>query len=435
MRASAACEPQRGVIGSAGVPLAETTAPRVLRRRVAASRRVRLVGVALALVASAAPVPTVDLVPEDRASWRPRNLFAWLRPGHNFEERSVLVETSPAGAMLDLFYVRSNFQKRYEQAEAPARVLLPSRVEAGPRDALVVRAFREGFRQKEVSIRVHSGEDHLVLELEPLPNTLLAASHVYLAGRASVAFLAKEALTVRVQDRDEGFSVILAETALANEVEPALSGMASPLVRSVESIQLGEDLLVQVDVPAEQRTSYELRSRQMRDELRDLYVYSVELVPSDGGVVSVRRARDALARIGAPDTTGCARAFDDALRRQLDGAALARALAPRGAFTDPYLRAAMKRLAEVSPGGRIEMTDGSGYTGAPLELAAAMSQAAQAKGYLALLRAFVRELEPPANRLDTLRGLVAPELGSAAFEEALAAAERREAGCRGGAGA
>lgn len=387
---------------------------------------------ALALAAVTAAVPTVDLVPEDRASWRPRNLFAWLRPGHNFDERSILVETSPEGAMLDLFYVRSNFQKRYEQVEAPARVLLPSRVEAGPRDALVVRAFREGFRQKEVSVRVQSVEDHVVLELEPLPNTLLAASHVYLAGRASLAFLAKESLTVRVQNGEDGFSVILAETALAGDVEPALSGMASPLVRGVESLQLGEDLLVQVEMPPRQRADYELRSRQMRDELRDLYVYSVELIPTDGGVASVRRAREALARITPSDTAGCTRAFDDALRQQLDAAALARALAPRGAFTDPYLRAAMKRLAEVSPGGRIEMTDGSGFTGSPLELAAAMSQAAQARGYLALLRAFVRELEIPANRLDTLRGLVAPESGSAAFAEAFAAAERREASCRGG---
>jgi hypothetical protein len=334
--------------------------------------------------------------------------------------------------MLDLFYVRSNFQKRYEQAEAPARVLLPPRVEAGPRDALVVRAFREGFRQKEVSVRVQSSEDHVVLELEPLPNTLLAASHVYLAGRASLAFLAKEALTVRVQNGDDGFSVILAETALAQDVEPALSGMSSPLVHGVESLQLGEDLLVQVEMPPQQRAGYELRSRQMRDELRDLYVYSVELIPSDGGVASVRHARDALARITPSDTTGCTRAFDDALRRQLDAAALARALAPRGAFTDPYLRAAMKRLAEVSPGGRIEMVDGSSFTGSPLELAAAMSQAAQARGYLALLRAFVRELEIPANRLDTLRGLVAPESARAAFAEVYAAAERREASCRGG---
>ena len=53
---------------------------------------------------------------------------------------TVLVETSPAGAMLDLFYVRSNFQKRYEQAEAPARVVLPPRVEAGPRGMIGVGA-------------------------------------------------------------------------------------------------------------------------------------------------------------------------------------------------------------------------------------------------------------------------------------------------------
>ena len=405
--------------------------------RCAAARRVvGLAALVLALVAASAAVPTVDLVPKDRASWRPRNLFAWLRPGHNYDQRSVLVETSPAGAMLDLFYVRSNFQKRYEQAEAPARVLLPSRVDAGPRDALVVRAFREGFRQKEVSVRVQSGEDHVVLELEPLPNTLLAASHVYLAGRASLAFLAKESLTVRVQNADDGFNVVLAETALAGEVGPALAGMQSPLIKRVESLQLGEDLLVQVEMPPAQRAAYELRSRQMRDELRDLYVYSVELVPSDGGVASVSRAREALARLAPADATGCARTFDDALRQQLDPAALARALAPRGAFTDPYLRAAMKRLAEVSPGGRIEMTDGSSYTASPLELAAAMSQASQARGYLALLRAFVRELEIPANRQDTLRGLVAPESGSAAFGEALSAAERRESSCRGsGAGA
>jgi hypothetical protein len=421
------------VIGSAAVPFPEQTVGRpAARRRAAARRALALAPFVLALAAAAASVPTVDMVPEDRASWRPRNLFAWLRPGHNYDERSILVETSPADAMLDLFYVRSNFQKRYEQAEAPARVLLPPRVEAGPRDALVVRAFREGFRQKEVSVRVQSSQDRVVLELEPLPNTLLAASHVYLAGRASLAFLAKESLTVRVQNGDDGFSVILAETALAQDVEPALSSMSSPLVRGVESLQLGEDLLVQVAMPPQQRAGYELRSRQMRDELRDLYVYSVELIPSDGGVDSVRRAREALARIEASDTTGCARAFDDALRQQLDASALARALAPRGAFTDPYLRAAMKRLAEVSPGERIEMTDGSSYTGSPLELAAAMSQAAQARGYLALLRAFVRELEVPANRLDTLRGLVAPESGAEAFAGVFANAERREASCRGG---
>jgi hypothetical protein len=422
------------MIGSAAVPTgnpsASGRAPRACLRALALS-----LCAAFGLLAANAPVPTVDLVPEDRASWRPRNLFAWLRPGHNYEERSILVETAPADAMLDLFYVRSNFQKRYEQAEAPARVLLPSRVEAGPRDALVVRAFREGYRQKEVSVRVHSSEDHLVLELEPLPNTLLAASHVYFAGRGSLAFLAKESLTVRVQDGDQGFNVILAETALGPELGGAFAGMESPLVGGVESIQLGEDLLVQVKMPPGRRPDYELRSRQMRDELRDLYVYSVELIPTDGGVDAVRRAREALARIGPADVEGCARSFDDTLRQRLDAAALSRALSPRGAFTDPYLRAAMKRLAEVSPGGRIQLLDGTSYTGSPIELAAAMSQAAQAKGYLALLRSFVRELETPENRRETLRGLVAPETPASTFSDAVAAAERSEASCRGGASA
>ena len=421
-----------GVIGSAAVPTrtprarASLRSPAVLARVVALA----LLG-AIALGAADGAVPTVDLVPADRASWRPRNLFAWIRPGHNYDQRTVLVETSPAGAMLDLFYVRSNFQKRYEQAEAPARVVLPPRVEAGPRDALVVRAFREGYRQREVSVRVQSSQDRVLLELEPLPNTLVAASLVYFAGRASLAFLAKESLTVRVQEREEGFSVVLAETALATEVDTTLTGMQSPLVEGVEWLQLGEDLLVQVQMPKGQRPLYDLRSRQMRDELRDLYVYSVDLVPSDGGVDAVRRAREALARIRPEQVTGCARVFDDALRDQLDAEALARALAPRGTFTDPYLRAAMKRLAEVSPGGRVQMLDGSTFTSSPIELSAAMSQAAQARGYLALLRAFVREIEVQNGRRDTLRGLIAPEVSPSGFAEALQAAERRESGCAG----
>jgi hypothetical protein len=297
----------------------------------------------------------------------------------------------------------------------------------------VVRAFREGFRQKEVSVRIHSDEDHLVLELEPLPNTLLAVSHVYLAGRASLAFLAKEALTVRVQEGQEGFSVVLAETALSDQNAPAaaLAGMDSPVLESVESLQLGEDLLLQVEMRPGLRPDYELRSRQLRDELRDLHVYSVELVPTDGGTDSVRRARAALAKIQSSDVTGCAGVFDESLRARLDAAALARALAPRGAFTDPYLRAAMKRLAEVSPDRRIAMTDGSSFTASPIELAAAQSQAAQAKGYLALLRAFVRELEGPAARVSTLRGLVAPESAAPDFAGLYQEAEQQERRCRG----
>jgi hypothetical protein len=123
------------------------------------------------------------------------------------------------------------------------------------------------------------------------------------------------------------------------------------------------------------------------------------------------------------------------LREQLDPEVLARALAPRGTFTDPYLRAARKRLAEISPGGRVQMLDGSTFTSSPIELSAAMSQASQARGFLAVVRAFVREIEPQPGRTGTLRGLVAPESSPETFAEALAAAERREVGCAGGSSA
>lgn len=376
---------------------------------------------------------TVVLKPDRPASWRPSRMFSFLRPRHNYGERSIEIQTIPSGATIDLFYIRANFQKRYEQTESPAKVILPNRAEAGPRDAVTIRAFAEGYRQKEVSIRVASGQDEVVLELDPLPNSLVAVSHTYFAGRASLAFLTKEPLTVRIQDRDQSFSVILAETAKGAELGDSLDGIRSPLIASVESLQLGEDLLVQVKTPPGQN-GVQLRARQSREELRDLYVYSVDMIPSDGGVELVARARQILAGITAEDVGGCATAFDSSLRRSLDPAALSRALAPKGAFTDPYLRAAMKRLGEVSPGRRIAMIDGSAFNPAnPIELAAAMSQAAEARGYLALLRTFVNGFEAGEHRRETLRSLLAPEIGSARFGEILEAAEAAEQSCaRGG---
>ncbi len=388
----------------------------------------------LLLVIAAVPAAaeeTIILAPEDRADWSPGNLFAFLRPGYNYGERFIRVETVPSGALVDLFYIRSNFQKRYEQAESPVKVLLPQRVQAGPRDAVMIRAFLEGYRQKEVNIKVASNQEKVLLELEPLPNSLVAASHVYFAGRSSLAFLTKEALQVRVQKRGDGFSVILAETARGDEAGATLDQVKSPQIQSVEALQLGEDLLVQVETRKNAGT-FDLRSRQAQDPLRDLYVYSVEMVPEDGGVQAVQKARASLAAIQPSEVSGCASRFDRTLRGALDGASLSRALAPKGAFTDPYIRAAMKRLGEVSPEGLIEMSDGTKYNGASsIELAAAMSQPGEAKGFLALLRAFVNRIESPAHREGTLRGIVAPELPAADFQKALGAARAAERSCGG----
>jgi len=388
-----------------------------------------------ALAAQASPVRAstneVHLVPEDKAPWTPGRMFGFLRPGHNYGDRTITVETTPSDAVLDLYYVRAGFQKRYEQADAPATVVLPSRSEATKRDTVTIRASAEGWKAKEVTLRVQGSEDRLLIELEPLTNTLHAVAHTYFGGRGSLSFLTKEAPQIRLQKSKDSLQVVLHETARGEALEASFAQVRSPLVARLAAQQLGDDLLVRIALPpGTSGEAIELRSRQSHDAISDQYLFSVDLLPTDGEGGAVAEAQAALAQLRRQDVSGCALAFDDALRAGLEPAALARALAPRGAFTDPYLQAAMRRLGEVGEGGRIRMLDGSEYApGNPLELSAAMSQASQARGYLALLRRFVGLLEPDTERRVALRSLVAPQLGAAAFDEAIDAAHVAEASC------
>ena len=371
----------------------------------------------------------IDMKPEDLASFGMKNVAAPLGSlfrgfDHYYGERKILVETTPAGGMVDLFYVRSNFQKRFEQAETPVTVLLPSRVDAGPRDALTIRAFREGFRQQTVSVRIASDRDEVIIDLEPLPNTLDALSHRYFAGRSTVGFLTKEALTFRVQDAPDGFSVILTETAMSSDATSALAGMRSPLISEVRAQQLGEDLRVTVSLAGAARDSTDVRSRQQYNAARDLHEFVLELAPKDGGGAAVKDALAALQAVDVRDVTGCALDYDRSVRNQLDPGALARALAPQEAFTARYLRAAMRRLGDLTPGGVVEFTDGSRYNPTvPIELEVSLNQASQARGFLALLRTFVYELEQGGYREETYRSLIAPELDTTTFAAIVGQAE------------
>ncbi len=396
-----------------------------------------LLAIALLARAAVAEEETVELVPDDRAGWSASNLLAPISgllrgdPDYWYEPRFLRIDTTPPGAVLDLFYVRSNFQKGYEQADAPVRVRLPKRIEAGPRDSVTIRALLDGFRQREVRIPVRSSQEEVVIELEPLPNSLVALSHVYLAGRASLDFLTEEALSFRVQKAPNGFQLVLNETALGSEAAGTLEGVHSPLIDEIKAQQLGEDLVVRVTLSDAARSAgVEPRSRQSFDPVRALHSFGLELAPADGGAAAVERGRAALERIGPDAVAGCAAVWDAALRAELDPAALARALSAQGAFTDPYLRAAMRRLGEISPDGSVQLADGTRFrVAAPIELMAAANQAHEVDGYLALLRRFVEELEPPAYRRETLRGLVAPEVGRARFDAMLDAADAREQAC------
>ena len=366
----------------------------------------------------------VELIPDDKAGWSPANLFSFMRGGY-YSDRTLRIETSPPGAKLDLAYVRASFQKRYEQAVAPVTVVLPKRADAGKRDSITISAALDGYRRETVHVNVRGDQDEVMIDLQPLPNTLAGVAHTYFAGRESLTFLTKVPAQVRVQKGADSFTVVLTQTAREGRVGAVIDGMKSPLVARVESNQLGEDLMLQVKLnPGHDPKSLELRARESQDAARGLYRYTIDI----GGAANVDRARTALASINSSDVTGCAAGFDAALRRSLDREQLARALSPRGDFTDPYVRAALRRLGEVSSGGVIHMEDGSAFRpGVPIELAAAGSQAVSAKGFLALLRAWVRILEPPEYRTEALRSLVAPEMDRAAFAKALAAANA--AGC------
>jgi hypothetical protein len=375
----------------------------------------------------------VDLKPADAASWSPAAIFGFLHGPSYYEDRTLQIDTQPPGATLDLFYVRASFQKRYEQTTAPATVELPTRNEAGSRDSVTIRAFLPGYKLETVHVPVKSSQDKVLIDLSPLPNALAGVAHTYFAGRAGLSLLMKEPSTIRVQNAEGGFSVILGQTAEQPAAHAVLDAIKSPFVEQVTSTQLGEDLLVKVQLaPGLTMDKLALRSLEGEDSIRGLHRYTIDMSPRDHAGAGMERAREALSRIGSSDVTGCAGAFDDALRKRLDPESLARALSPRGDFTDPYLHAALRRLGEVSPGGAIEVSGGARYrSSVPLELAAAASEAASAKGYLALLREWTRLVEPEPYRQEALRSLVAPEMDPKAFGEALAAAEAAEHRCRG----
>ncbi len=385
---------------------------------------------------------TVELIPEDKAGFTATHIFAPITglfrggPGFWYDQRRLKIETTPPGAVLDLFYVRKNFQKGYEQADAPVIVLLPSRIEAGDRDSVTIRAFLDGYKQQEISIRVRGNEEDIHLELEPLANTLIAVTHLYFAGRTALTFLTKEALTFRVQHREGGYSIVFVETGTSDEATAALSVIKDALLERVRSQQLGEDLVVRIELTPEAITQdVDLRQQQSQDPIRRLHSFTLNVIPPDGGAEAVRRTRAALARITGRQVSSCATRYDGVLHEQIEHSVLARALSPRGSFVDPYLRAAMKRLGEISPGGQVVLGDGTRFrTSIPLELAAAWSQAAEVRGYLVILRQLVDELEPAADQRNTLRGLIAPEVTPADFDAIVDRAEAAERLCLASAG-
>lgn len=358
-------------------------------------------------------------------------------PNHMYGVREFSIETTPADGYVDLFYVRSGFQKRFEQAESPVRVIIPSRLEAGPRDSLTVRVFADGYQPTRVTFDINGKVEDLAIDLEPLPNSLEAVDYRYFAGRATISFMTREALSFRIQDSETGYAVILNETSISPEARSIVEAIRGPRIAEAYAQQLGADLVVRLMLREDAESAgLELRSRQSYDAPRALHVFEIDLVAEDVKAASVQRALATLAQVTASDVNGCAGVFDTTLRGQLDLGELSRALRPRGAFSDRYLRAGMRRLGEISVDRVVDFEDGTRLRlESPLEIEMAILNASTARGYLALLRSFVNRNETsPLSRQQALRSLVAPQLSASAFQKEISVAEAAEAKCRLGGG-
>jgi hypothetical protein len=390
----------------------------------------------IALPATAAEREIIDLIPTKRSSWTIERLFAPITglfrggPSYWYGERSIEIDTMPPGASLDLFYVRENIQRRFERAESPILLQLPTRIQAGPRDSVTIRAILDGHLHQEVNLEVRSRETQLTIELAPLPNRLEAMTHTYLLQRGSLKFLTSEEVKFRLQKMSDGFSIALTETGHSEDAFKTMQGASSDNIKSLRAEQLGEDLVVRVQLHDTTRNKLDLRSTQGYDAVRKLYQFTVELVPIEGNAAVLARSGDALNRVQRSDVFECALDFDRSMRSQLDSETLSRALAPSSSFLGRHLRAALQRLGELSPDGLITLIDGSKFRPwVTIDLTAASAQSAEAIGFLSLLRAFIAELESSEHRRNALRGVIAPELDSERFIAIIDVAENLERRC------
>lgn len=369
----------------------------------------------------------IELIPQERAAWTPRNIGARISAlfrgsDYWYSDREVLVETVPAGAVLSMYFIRSNFQKRFERARAPVRLVTPRRIDSTSRDVIKVRAAADGYESREVSFRAFEVPDGLVIELEPLPNSLVSLGHTHLAGRSALVLRTTEEPALRISRRRgaDGFTLALSQTAQKLSSQPAVS---SGHVRGIEIDQVGEDLIVRI---ATSGPDLEIRSRSSVDPVRDEHVYVIELMRPGTRPPSAEQVRRELELVPYERGARCDRAFARVLRAHIDASVLARAFRRSGGVAELYRREAMLRLGRLDF-GRVETLDGASYrTGSSVELALALESAGAVRDYFGLLGAVARTRPDPA---EFLRALLAPELSADEFAPVLNAAEQSRAAC------
>jgi hypothetical protein len=370
----------------------------------------------------------VDLIPAERAAWSPKNLGIGVTSilggwGYWYTEREISVETVPAVADLSLYYIRSNFQKRFERTQSPAMVKLPSRADMTYKDAVKFHAIANGYLAEEVSFDAQKVPDKVVIQLHVLPNSLVFLGHTELAGRTSLTLRTTEQPEVRMSKNTsvQGFQIALTKTAVKLEGKPPKGGGH---IAGLDAIQVAEDaiLRVQTDSP-----DLEVRSRQSFDAVQGQYVYTFDLVAPGTTAPTEAQIRSRLDALSFAPNASCDDRYAAVLRDKVGDAELADAFRPSGELADLYRREAMLRLGRYRE-GTVQTDSGETlHTGSSLELALALQSAPRVHGYLALLGALARTEPVPS---DGLRTLVAPTKSAGDFAPIYSAAEAARSDCK-----
>jgi hypothetical protein len=370
----------------------------------------------------------VNLIPKDSADWGLRNIAAAFTSvlgawNYWYAENVVLIDTVPADAGIDLFYLRANFQKMFVRVRSPVRVKLPSRVKATTRDAVIVRVSAPGFLTRKETYKIGGAPDELVMTLEPLPNALVALFHEHIGGRTTLTLRTTEKPEFRVMKgrRFGGFNLVLTQTAVRLESDELPTG---GLVRSLQTTQLGEDLVVRVET---RDSDVDIRSKAGRDPIRDEHLFTLDLTEPNSRAPSPERISREVAAGAYTRGDPCHERFEGSLRGALEPERLARAFGSPGTLADLYRRQAMRALGRLDQ-GQVRTVAGERFrTGSALELELALQNAGQVEGYLALLGAYARTEEDPAT---VLRSLVAPDLHPEAFKPVYEVAKDAWRDCR-----
>ncbi len=374
------------------------------------------------------PPEEIDLIPAAPAPLGLGSFFIGLAAllggwKHWQGERYVLITTVPDDADIALYYIRSNFQKRFERATAPVRVRLPKRSNTTRRDVFTLRVEADGFTTEERVYRVRDVGQELVIQLAPLPNALVAFDYTYIAGRTTLLLHTKEEAQFRVSGGHSAAGFVLALTKTADELERRPE-VAAGEVQGLEVFQAGEDTLIRI---ATGDTKVEVRSKQSYNAIRKQHVLLLDVMADGARLPGPDDVRRALERLRYRPGDRCNRSAESALRERLDPTVVAKAFRPSGSIIDTYRREAMLLLGRSDRGTVHTLAGEDLRTGSPIELELALQSAATVKGYFGLLAALARDQDEPVT---VLRSLLAAGMSPDEFRPIHAAAESAFSSCR-----